>query len=239
MAEFGRSGERARKLPIRTEIPRRSRLISVRLVAPRVAPRGVARQTRGVARYPACGEPDPEPLLAAAREIGLASFLSESFAAAAQHFLALDRREQAHDLLRELDQLVARRNNLVLELPKVVRTALALDDPPLARRLAEGIEPHDPPTRHSLAAAQAQLVEATGDAAEAAQLYADAAERWERFGNLPEHAYALLGHGRCLAALFDPRAGEPLNRAKQLFASMGYNQALAETNGLLGEAAAI
>ncbi len=179
--------------------------------------------------------PDPEPLLAAAREIGLPSFLSDVFAAAAQHFLALDRREQAHDLLRELDQLVPRRNNLVLELPRVVRTALALHDPSLARRLAEGAEPRDPLTRHSLAAAQAQLVEATGDLAEAGRLYADAAERWERFGNVPEHAYALLGHGRCLAALFDPGAGEPLNRAKQLFASMGYKQALAETSGLLGE----
>ena len=126
------------------------------------------------------------------------------FAAAAQHFLALDRREQAHDLLRELDQLVPRRNNLVLELPRVVRTALALHDPSLARRLAEGAEPRDPLTRHSFAAAQAQLVEAIGDLAEAGRLYADAAERWERFGNVPEHAYALLGHGRCLAALFDP-----------------------------------
>ena len=37
--------------------------------------------------------------------------------------------------------------------------------------------------------------------AEAAGLYAGAAERWREFGNVPERAYALLGQGRSLAAL--------------------------------------
>jgi hypothetical protein len=35
-------------------------------------------------------------------------------------------------------------------------------------------------------------------------------------------AYALLGQGRCLAALGKPEAEEPLREAKELFASMGY-----------------
>ena len=66
-------------------------------------------------------------------------------------------------------------------------------------------------------------------------LYAEAAERWRAFGNVPERAYALLGQGRCLAALGDPEAEGPLREAHELFASMGYKPALAETEALLGE----
>jgi hypothetical protein len=57
---------------------------------------------------------------------------------------------------------------------------------------------------------------------------------------VPERAYALLGQGRCLAALGKPEAEAPLRKARELFASMGYEPALAETDELLtqGEAAA-
>jgi hypothetical protein len=55
---------------------------------------------------------------------------------------------------------------------------------------------------------------------------------------MPERAYALLGRGRCLAALGDPEAGAPLREARKLFASMGYKPALAETEALLGESEA-
>ena len=64
-------------------------------------------------------------------------------------------------------------------------------------------------------------------------LYAEAAERWREFGNVPERAYALLGQGRCLAALGKPDAEAPLAEARDLFASMGYRPALAETDALL------
>ena len=37
-----------------------------------------------------------------------------------------------------------------------------------------------------------------GDLQAAADAYADAADRWERFGVVPEQAFALLGQGRCL-----------------------------------------
>ena len=89
-----------------------------------------------------------------------------------------------------------------------------------------------------LVAAEAQLAEAAGDRVEAASMYADAAERWQKFGNVPERAYALLGQGRCLAALGKPGAEEPLREAKELFASMGYRPALSETEALLAETAA-
>jgi hypothetical protein len=55
---------------------------------------------------------------------------------------------------------------------------------------------------------------------------------------VPERAYALLGQGRCLAALGKPEAEEPLREARELFASMGYKPPLAETEALLGGAEA-
>jgi hypothetical protein len=90
----------------------------------------------------------------------------------------------------------------------------------------------------ALASAQAQLAEAADQ--HAAELYAESAERWRKFGNVPERAYALLGQGRCLTAV--GKAGEaPLREARELFASMGYKPALAETEALLrkGKAAAV
>ena len=53
------------------------------------------------------------------------------------------------------------------------------------------------------------------------------------FTLVPERAYALLGQGRCLSALGQPEAQEPLREARELFASMGYKPALAETAALL------
>jgi len=48
-------------------------------------------------------------------------------------------------------------------------------------------------------------------------------------------AYALLGQGRCLLALGDGGADRPLTEARDLFASMGYEPMLAETEALITE----
>jgi len=92
-----------------------------------------------------------------------------------------------------------------------------------------------------LATGRALLAEAARRHADASRLYEDAAERWRAFGSVPERGYALLGQGRCLAALGKPEAQEPLRQARELFATMGYKPALAETEALLGdnEAAAV
>ena len=68
--------------------------------------------------------------------------------------------------------------------------------------------------------------------------HAEAAARWREFGNVPERAYALLGQGRCLAALRNLEAEAPLREARELFATMGYKPALAETEALIGESEA-
>jgi tetratricopeptide (TPR) repeat protein len=121
-------------------------------------------------------------------------------------------------------------------LPAMVRTALVINDDAVATKLIERLGPRYPLDEHALRAARAALAEAAGNHAEAATLYADAAERWQRFGNVPERAFALLGHGRCLIALGSVGAEVPLAEARDLFTSMGYKPALAETEALLANA---
>jgi hypothetical protein len=123
-------------------------------------------------------------------------------------------------------------------LPPLLRTTLSLGESGLAHRFVDGVEPRTPHDRHAYASARAQLAEADGQHADAAQLYRDAAERWHDFGNVPERAYALLGEGRCLLACGGGGAEAPLTEARDLFASMGYRPALAETERLLAETVA-
>ncbi len=176
-----------------------------------------------------------DEFVATARDSDSPQVYAHAFTAAARLLLAQGHRRQASDLLVEVTQLpeVFAEAYYAESLPAVVRTALALGDPGLAARLVDGVEPVSPLFEHALAAAGAQLAEADGHHAEAVALYAEAAERWRRFGNVPERAYALLGQGRCLSALGRPEAEGPLQEARELFESMGYEPALAETDELL------
>ena len=184
--------------------------------------------------------PASDELVAAARENGEPQSCAMAFAAGARLLVAQGRSQQANALLAELEQVPAIRSDPYYAslLPELVRSALALGDSGLAARLLDGVEPRTPLSEHALAACQAQLADAAGEHAQAAGLYAKAAERWQEFGNLPERGYALLGQGRCLAALAKPEAAEPLREAQRLFASIGYKPALAETEALLGESEA-
>lgn len=89
-----------------------------------------------------------------------------------------------------------------------------------------------------LESCKAQLVEGRGDHESAAEVYLEAASGWEHHGTVPEQAYALLGQGRCLVALEDPAAEEPLRQAAELFSSMGYRPALADTEALIAQTTA-
>jgi class 3 adenylate cyclase/tetratricopeptide (TPR) repeat protein len=147
---------------------------------------------------------------------------------------------QAVVLLAEVEQTPgARQNtNYPSQLTGMVRIALAAGDHSLAERLVSGVEPIFPLFEHALIAVRAQLAEHAGDHAEAAALYGNAAERWQSFANAPEHGYALLGRGRCLLALGDTGAEQPLREAREIFRSMGYRPALADAEALLEQAAA-
>ena len=179
--------------------------------------------------------PESERVISAARAIGLPDWIAIVFAYSAELLLAQGQRGQAQALLAEIDANAAARSACVYYLPELVRTALALGDASFVQRLLADVEPHRPSLQHGLATAQAQLAEAAGDHGPAAAQYADAAECWREFGNVPERAYALLGQGRCLVALGGAGAEVPLAEARDLFASMGYKPALAETEKLLAE----
>jgi tetratricopeptide (TPR) repeat protein len=176
-------------------------------------------------------------LIAIARETDTLPLVAEGFAAAAQAFLAKGSSEEARELLIDLDELRAGRSDPLYAalLPHLLRLALALGEPELGARLVDGVVAFTSLSEHAVETARAQLAEGAGMQAEAAALYAEAAERWHVFGNVPERAYALLGQGRCLAALGKPEAEAPLRVAHELFASLGYEPALAETAALLAE----
>jgi hypothetical protein len=184
--------------------------------------------------------PAADELVTAARDTGLPGFIALAFAAAARMLVAQGHADEARALLAELDQIPSVREDAdyQLALSELLRSTLTLGDVALAHRLVEGVEPRTPMAEHALASARAQLAEATGGHAEAAQLYREAAERWRQFGKFPERAYALLGQGRCLAALGKPEAEAPLREARDLFTTLGYQPALAETQALLGESEA-
>ena len=179
-------------------------------------------------------------LVEAARTQATPDTFAEALPAAASARLVAGAPGEARALLAEIEQTPGARGNPYYsrQLSAMLRTALAAGDSELAKRLADGLEPRDPLREHALCAARAQLTEHTGDHADAAALYGEAAGRWQQFGNVREYAYALLGQGRCLVAFEDPAAEQPLREAAELFSSMGYNPALVETEALLTQSEA-
>jgi hypothetical protein len=171
-----------------------------------------------------------------ARASGEPPIMVMAAAAAVECLVPLGRPDAAAALLDEVGGLADSRDDTyyLASLPGLVRAALALGSAALASRLVDGVESGTPLAEHALRACHAALAEGAGDHTGAATLFADAAERWRAFGDVPESAYALLGQGRCLRALGDPAADAPLLEARELFASMGFAPALAEVDDLLG-----
>jgi class 3 adenylate cyclase len=234
LAELGRSERalaEARPLAERAEAAGMAVAIDTRAVQVRLlAERGEGRQELAAA----------EQLVADARETDQPQLLAVILIAAAKLLLAHGHPQAARALLAELEQTPRVRADLyyVSLLPEAVRCALAVGEPELAARLVDGVEPRTPMREHALCACRAQLAESAGESADAANLYAETAERWQGFGNVPERAYALLGEGRCLLPSARPAAEVPLAEARELFAWMGYKPALAAAEALLEQMAA-
>ncbi len=125
-----------------------------------------------------------------------------------------------------------------IQLARMVRIALATGETDIARWLATDVPAPYDLNRNALITCEAALAEADCHLESAAQGYANAAQNWHEFGNVPERAYALLGQSRCLLALSHAGAEAPLTEARGLFASMGYKPALAVTVSLLEQATA-
>jgi hypothetical protein len=180
-----------------------------------------------------------EEFLARTRSTDIPWALELGLGAAARCQLAAGQRDQAIARLRELAQQMAAHEAISEPVTELVRCALSTSDLELAKQLMHSFRPTTPLRQHALLTVRAAISEAAGkNPREAARLYAEAAQRWHTFGNLPERAYALLGQGRCLRALDHPETEHPLNQARELFASMGYQPALTEAEALLHQEAA-
>ncbi len=109
-------------------------------------------------------------------------------------------------------------------------SSVALDDdrPELVGRMMESLKTAVPLCDHVLVNCRALLEEHGNDHAAAAAGFADAAARWHDFGMPYEEGQALLGQGRCLMALGRaPEAAAPLAAAREIFARLGAEPALA------------
>jgi class 3 adenylate cyclase/tetratricopeptide (TPR) repeat protein len=177
-----------------------------------------------------------------ARDTGAAEILVMGLGSAAIAHAGLGNTTRATALLIELTAAPDTRDNSMFAayLPGLVRASIGLDERGIAQSLTKDYLPHTPYAHHALITASAALAEARGDHQAATDGYADAAGRWERFGVIPEHAFALQGHGRCLVNLGQPHEAAPaLHQARALFDRLGAIPALAETDALLAQATAL
>ena len=158
-----------------------------------------------------------------ARGAGAPEYAVIGLAAAALARAALQQNEAAATLLAEILATpgAGEIQYYGIYMPMMVRTALELGDRALAERLADGCESNYPFAAHAGVAVGAALAEARGDHRVAVEGYAQAAGRWEQFGVVPEHAFALLGQGRCLTALgHATEAKHALEQAREIFDSL-------------------
>jgi class 3 adenylate cyclase/tetratricopeptide (TPR) repeat protein len=175
----------------------------------------------------------------ASREAGSAESIVFGLGSSALARAGIGQDEAAAGLLADVAASPGAREVPAL-LPAMVRTALSLADRELAERLVKALETRSPYADHALVAANAALAEAGGELQAAAESYADAAKGWERFGVVPERAFALLGRGRCLVGLGRwAEATSVLRRAREIFDGLVAAPALAETDGLIQEATAL
>jgi tetratricopeptide (TPR) repeat protein len=104
---------------------------------------------------------------------------------------------------------------------ELARVAAALGRLELVKELIDTAWPDVARHRHGAASAAAVLAEAGGRLEDAAALYEQAAEGWRAYGHVAERGHALLGAGRCLAALGRPEAGGRLAQGRELLAGLG------------------
>jgi tetratricopeptide (TPR) repeat protein len=181
-----------------------------------------------------------EELLPKAREVGDPQTLVPSLYVGCLVERARGDRAAALGLVREIADVTAERPTYrMVQLGGVFRILISLGDPDEAEAFARGLSPRTARERNGLLSAGAILDEARGRLEEALSSYREAADAWSRFGDEVEHAYALLGAGRCLLAL--GRQGEALGslrRAHEWFTAFGAVPLVAEADDLLARSSA-
>ncbi len=126
------------------------------------------------------------------------------------------------ELIHEFDSITAEApaEYREIQLPEAVEAAVLAGGSEEGARLLSDRPLYTPRTRLAVDACRARLVEAEGAYVEAAGRYATLADAWERWGGLPERAYALAGRVRCLERLGED-ARLDRARAEDLFARLG------------------
>ncbi len=201
-----------------------------------VSARAAATRRAALQGHVAAIRTDLTDLQTAAGTLGWVDNVVGAWASCASARRALGEDQQAADLLARVDGFPGIRSCVTYpsRVPEMVRTALGIGEPDLARRLVAGVEAVNPYAEHALVAANASLAESRGDRADAADVYADAARRWHDFGVVPEEGFALLGQGRCLLHLGRGADAVPaLNAAHEVFDRLGAAPSLEETDQLL------
>ncbi len=178
---------------------------------------------------------DAEQALLDCRQLGQADALLAGLAINAHACVASGVPHLADGYLEELVSLddIAWCVNLAELYVPAVRSALGADRVDLAEALSARVDPALPVYRCCLRSSDALLAEARGDHRAASVAFADAASGWADFGGTFERAYALLGAGRNLAALYDTAADGILRDARALFSDMGLRPRIDECDALI------
>jgi class 3 adenylate cyclase/tetratricopeptide (TPR) repeat protein len=174
-----------------------------------------------------------ERALEIARGTNDAAYLAFATWGVAPAFITAGRIGEAKGLLNEVADAPGHdHSEYGHHLPRLARAAVTLEDDDLLARLGGGVPETLPRQRHALVTFRAIQAERAGNHAEASALYADAADRWDRFTEAVEQAHALLGQGRCLLA-GDHGADRPLRQARALFERMGARRRVDECDNLI------
>ena len=176
------------------------------------------------------------------REAAVTDYSIANLGASALARAELGQGESAATLLSEVASAHSARSSsyYACYLPAMVRTAVSIGSHQLAERLAADVEPRYAIAEHALTTTTAALCETHGRLEAAADGYADAAQRWQTFGVVPEQAFALLGQGRCLLALGQhTEATQALQQARAIFQTLQAAPAFSETDQLLQQANAL
>jgi tetratricopeptide (TPR) repeat protein len=119
-----------------------------------------------------------------------------------------------------------------------VRACLRAGSPRLAQQALSLGFAQRPAEATGLVSAEAMLAEAEGDLPAARNGFASAAEVFARLGNVPEHAYAVAGLGRCLLALGETEEGiARLLESRAIWERLRATPRIAEIDALLAVAA--
>jgi class 3 adenylate cyclase/tetratricopeptide (TPR) repeat protein len=173
-----------------------------------------------------------------ARTIDELQLLVPALALAAAVELAAGEQRAASLLVEEVQRLAGDRGGgrwyLGQHIADLARVCVGLGQPGAAAALAAQAHDGVARNRHGLLTVRAVLAEAEGALDRAAPAYDEAAARWAQYGHQLERARALLGAGRCLAALGRPEGRLRLQDARTALAALQATPLLAEADAALG-----